>query len=135
MASQNRKMSGVNVDRALQERFPMVKVTTELENNCPQFLNMLERICEKFDSTGRSKETERKVEAARQKTEAARLSYLQSVARYESLTELITSVDLASVTTPGLRHEERLVNQLKENLSLAEVSSMINLGMINGDPV
>ena len=93
-----------------------------------------------------------KVEAARQKTEAARRSYLQSLVRYESLTELITSkhhqqppvpslpsssgVDLASLTTPGLRHEERLVNKLKDNLSLAEVSSMINLGDdINGDPV
>ena len=102
-------MSGVNVDSCLQERFPMVKVTTQLENNCPQFLNMLDRICEKFDSSGMSKacstisflqksqqvkyfqETEREVEAARQKTEAARRSYLQSVVRYESLTELITS--------------------------------------------
>ena len=45
-------------------------------------------------------------------------------------------MDLASLTTPGLRHEERLVNKLKDNLSLAEVSSMINLGDdINGDPV
>jgi len=84
-------MSAVNVDSSLQERFPRVKVTTQLENNCPQFLNMLERICEKFDSTGRSKETEMKVEAARQKTEAARRSYLQSLVRYETLTELITS--------------------------------------------
>jgi len=123
------------VDSSLQERFPRVKVTTQLENNCPQFLNMLERICEKFDSSGRSKETEMKVEAARQKTEAARRSYLQSLVRYETLTELITSVDLASLTTPGLRHEERLVNQLKENLSLTEVSNMINLGDINGEPV
>ena len=32
-----------------------------------------------------------KVEAARQKTEAARRSYLQSLVRYETLTELITS--------------------------------------------
>ena len=55
IASQARKMSGVNVDSGLLERFPMVKVSTQLENNCPQFLNMLDRICEKFDSTGRSK--------------------------------------------------------------------------------
>ena len=32
-----------------------------------------------------------KVEAARQRTEAARRSYLQSVVRYETLTDLITS--------------------------------------------
>ena len=52
---QDRKMSSMNVHCALQERFPMVKITTQLENNCPQFLNMLNRVCEKFDSTGRSK--------------------------------------------------------------------------------
>lgn len=128
-------MSGMNVYCALQERFPRVKVTTQLENNCPQFLNMLTRICENFHTTGISKETEIKVEAARQKTEAARRSYLKSLVRYETLTELITGVDIASLTTPGLRHEERLVNKLKDNLSLAEVSCMINLGDINGDPV
>ena len=55
MASQDRRMSGANLHSALQERFPMVKVTSQLENNCPQFLNMLTRLCEKFDSTGRSK--------------------------------------------------------------------------------
>ena len=45
----------MNVYCALQERFPRVKVTTQLENNCPQFLNMLARIFEKFHTTGRSK--------------------------------------------------------------------------------
>ena len=48
-------MSGMNVYCALQERFPRVKVTTQLENNCPQFLNMLTRICENFHTTGISK--------------------------------------------------------------------------------
>ena len=43
--------------------------------------------------------------------------------------------DLQTLTAPGLRHEERLVAKLKENLSLAEVFCMINLGDINGAPV
>ena len=112
-------MLGMNVYCALQERFPRFKVTTQLENNCPQFLNMLTRICEKFDSTGRSKArhvvvyvkfrkqvkyfqgTQTKVEAARQKTEAARMSYLQSLVRSETLTELITSKEIYLYVPPS----------------------------------
>jgi len=120
---------------SLQERLPMVKVNNQLVNNCPQFLNMLERISQNIDATGRSKETERRVELARERTEAARRNYLQTLVRYETLTELITSYELQTLTTPGLRHEETLVRRLKENLSQAEVSSMINLGDINGSPV
>ena len=42
---------------SLLERFPMMKVTSQLqfENNCPQFLSMLESIGDNFDPTGRSK--------------------------------------------------------------------------------
>lgn len=119
----------------LQQTFPMLKVTSQLENNCPQFLNLLDIISENFDPTGRSKETERRLEAARERTETARRSYLRTLLRYETLTDLITSYELKTLTTPGLRHEEQLVAKLKDNLSQAEVSCMINLGDIKGAAV
>ena len=68
-----------------------VKVSKQLENNCPKFLNMLERISQNIAPTGRSKETERRLEVARERTEEARRSYLQTLVRYETLTDLITS--------------------------------------------
>lgn len=119
----------------LQQTFPMLKVTSQLENNCPQFLKMLEIISENFGLTGRSKETERRLEAARERTETARRSYLHTLLRHETLTQLISSYEVQTLITPGLRHEEQLVAKLKDNLSQAEVSCMINLGDIKGATV
>ena len=36
-------------------RLQQGQVNSQLENNCPQFLNMLDRISDKLDSTGRFK--------------------------------------------------------------------------------
>ena len=38
-------------------------------------------------------ETERRLEAARERTEAARRSYLQTLVRHETLAELVTGKD------------------------------------------
>ena len=43
--------------------------------------------------------------------------------------------ELKSLTNPGFKHEAALVDRLKGNLTLAEVSCMIHLGDIKGVPV
>lgn len=42
---------------------------------------------------------------------------------------------MKSLSNPGLKHEIGIVNKLKENITLAEVTNMINLGDIKGTPV
>lgn len=109
-----------------------ISISKDIENNCPQFKQLLEKLAERLDSSGRTKETQRDYEVVKEKMERARKKYLETSVRVEILKELITNYELKSLTNPGFKHEAALVDILKGNLTLAEVSCMIHLGDIKG---
>eukprot|EP00092_Neocalanus_flemingeri_P010630 GFUD01011452.1.p1 GENE.GFUD01011452.1~~GFUD01011452.1.p1 ORF type:complete len:359 (-),score=65.71 GFUD01011452.1:202-1278(-) len=118
----------------LENKLP-VKISKDIEENSPQFLQLLTKVAEKLDSSGRTQKTQRKLDGYKQKTEISRRKFLETSIRLETLNEVIFKSELNSLTLPGASHETALVNKLKENFTLAEVSCMLDLGQINGTKV
>jgi len=112
-----------------------IKLSADLAQKCPQFLQILEKLSGKIDSRGLTQSSIDKLEAAKEKTENARRKYLEVAVRLEILKEVIMTYELKSLSNPGLKHEIGVVNKLKENITMAEVVNMINLGDIKGTPV
>jgi len=118
----------------LENKLP-VKISKEIEVNSPQFLQLLSKVAEKLDKSGRTQKTQRKLDGCKEKTEMSRRKYLETSIRLEILNEVIFRSEISSLTLPGASHETALVNKLKENLTIAEVSCMLDLGQINGTKV
>jgi len=112
-----------------------IKLSADIAQRCPQFLQILEKLSEKIDSRGLTQGSKDKLEAAKEKAENSRRKYLEVAVRLEILKEVIMTNELKSLSNPGLKHEIGIVNKLKENITLAEVTNMINLGDIKGTPV
>ena len=68
-----------------------ISISKDIENNCPQFKQLLEKLAERLDTSGRTKETQRDYEVVKEKMERARKKYLETSVRVEILKELITS--------------------------------------------
>jgi len=120
----------------LSTRLPVrIEKEQELEKKCPQFVKLLEKVADRLDSSGRSQVTQRKLDSSKQKTEVTRRKFLQANVRVETLNEVILKSELNSLTLPGASYETALVNRLKENLTMAEVSCMLDLGEIGGEAV
>jgi len=118
----------------LENKLP-VKINKEIEENSPQFLQLLTKVAEQLDKSGRTQKTQRKLDGCKEKTEISRRKFLETSIRLETLNEVIVKSEINSLTLPGASHETALVNKLRENLTLAEVSCMLDLGQINGTKV
>ena len=68
-----------------------VKLNSELETSCPQFVQLLQRLSEKLDSCGRSKKSQEQFDQSKEKTEAARKKFLATNVRLAILKEMILS--------------------------------------------
>ena len=68
-----------------------VKLNSELETSCPQFVQLLQRLSEKLDSCGRSKKSQEQFDQIQEKTETARKKFLAANVRLAILKELILS--------------------------------------------
>jgi len=118
----------------LENKLP-IKVGKEVKENCPQFVQLLTKIAEQLDKSGRTQKTHRKLIGCKEKTEIKRRKFLETNIRIETLNEVILKSEINSLTLFGPPHETALVNKLNENLTLAEVSCMLDLGEINGTKV
>ena len=68
-----------------------VKLNSELETSCPQFVQLLQRLSEKLDSCGRCKKSQEQFDQSKEKTEAARKKFLATNVRLAILKEMILS--------------------------------------------
>lgn len=118
----------------IENKLP-VKINKEIEEKSPLFLHFLTKVAEKLDKTGRTQKTQRKLDGCKEKTEISRRKFLEYSIKLETLNEVIFKSEISSLTLPGASHETALVNRLRENLTLAEVSCMLDLGQINGTRV
>jgi len=118
----------------IESKLP-VKINREVEENSPQFLQLLIKVAEKLDKSGRSQKTQRKLDGFKEKNEISRRKFLDSSIKLETLNEVILKSEISSLSLPSASHETALVNKLRENLTLAEVSCMLDLGQINGTQV
>jgi len=96
---------------------------------------LLEKLSSVLDVSGRTKTSQAQLEIVKEKTETARRKFLETSIRVEVLKELVLNYELKCLSEPALKQEATYVNNLKENLTLAEVSCMINLGDIKNVPV
>jgi len=112
-----------------------VKISKKVQENSPQFLHLLTKVAEKLDKTGRTQKSQRKLDGCKGKTDIARRKFLDSSIKLETLNEVIFKSEINNLSLPGASHETALVNKLRENLTLAEVSCMLDLGQINGTGV
>jgi len=120
----------IGVVAELESKLP-VKIKKDIEEKSPQFLQLLNKVAEKLDKSGRSQKTQRKLDGCKEKTEISRRKFLESSIKLETLNEVIFKSEISSLSLPGASHEVALVNKLRENLTLAEVSCMLDLGQIN----
>ena len=68
-----------------------VKLNSELETSCPQFVQLLQRLSEKLDSCGRCRKSQEQFDQSKEKTEAARKKFLAANVRLAILKEMILS--------------------------------------------
>jgi len=106
-------------------------VSRDLES-CPGFINLLDKLSEKLEPTGRSSWTHRKVKAEEEKTEAARKKFLEKAAKVEALQEVVLKHELSNLKAS---HETAVVGRLSEALTLAEVGGLLELGEVDGETV
>ena len=86
----------------------------------PGFTNLLDKLAEKLEPNGRSKWTQRKVKAEKEKTDAARKKFLKKSAKVEALQEVVLKHELSNLKAS---HETAVVGRLAEALTLAEVTN------------
>ena len=98
-------------------------MSRELEQ-CPGFINLLDKLSEKLEPTGRSRQTHRKVKAEEEKTETARKKFLEKSAKVEALQEVVLKHELSNLKAS---HETAVVGRLSEALTLAEVGTRLDL--------
>jgi len=125
----NSKNAGMVAE--IESKLP-VKLNKAIEDKSPQFLHLLTKVADKLSKSGRSQKTQRKLDGCKEKTEISRRRFLESSIKLETLNEVILKSEISSLSLPGASHETALVNRLRENLTLAEVSCMLDLGIING---
>jgi len=118
----------------LNSRLP-IKVTDENLKTHPQLHMLLKLVAEKVCRNGNSKKTQEKIDRKLEEVQGARRKYLNNSLRLACLKEVILDHELNDITMPAASHEIALIKKLKENITLAEVSSMIDLGMVNGEKV
>ena len=86
----------------------------------PGFTHLLDKLAEKLEPNGRSKWTQRKVKAEKEKTDAARKKFLEKSAKVEALQEVVLKHELSNLKAS---HETAVVGRLAEALTLAEVTN------------
>jgi len=114
----------------IESKLP-VKINKAIEEKSPQFLQLLTKVADKLDKSGRSQKTQRKLDGCKEKTEISRRKFLDASIKVETLNEVIFKSEISSLSLPGASHEVALVNKLRENMTLAEVSCMLDLGQIS----
>ena len=102
-------------------------MSRDLES-CPGFVNLLDKLSEKLEPTGRSRWTHRKVKAEEEKTEAARKKFLEKSAKVEALQEVVLKHELSNLKAS---HETAVVGRLSEALTLAEVGTMLDFNHVS----
>ena len=98
-----------------------------LETKCPQFSILLAKLHEKIEDNGRSIQTQQKVTESKEKLDSARARYLETSVRVELLKDLVIDHEQKPANSRSSK-DNSLVARLKDNLTLAQVSCMLQLG-------
>lgn len=118
----------------LNRKLPIKVTDAYLEEN-PQLHFLLKSLSEKIAYNGNSKKTQEKLVRKMEEVQSMRRKFLNNSVRLACLKEVILDHELNDLTMPAASHEIALVKKLKENITFAEVTSMIDLGMVNGEKV
>ena len=103
------------------------QIDKNLETNCPQFSILLAKLDDKIDEDGRSKQTQQKVTDSKEKLDSARAKYLETSVRVQLLKDLVIDHEQKPANFMSSK-DKSLIARLKENLTLAQVSCMLQLG-------
>ena len=103
------------------------QIDKNLEKNCPQFSILLAKLNDKLDENGRSKQTQQKVIDSKEKLDSARARYLNTSVRVQLLKDLV--IDHEQKPSDFMSSKDKsLIARLKDNLTLAQVLCMLQLG-------
>ena len=102
-------------------------IDKDLETKCPQFSHLLFKLQEKIEEFGQTKATQKRVTESKEKLDTARTRYLEKSVRVQILKDFVISHEQ---NTTNSSKENSLVAQLRDNLTLAEVSCMLQLGNV-----
>ena len=101
----------------------------DLETKCPHFSHLLFKLQEKIEEFGQTKATQKRVTESKEKLDTARTRYLEKSVRVQILKDFVISHEQNPTNSRSSR-ENSLVAQLRDNLTLAEVSCMLQLGNV-----
>ena len=103
------------------------QIDKNLETNCPQFSILFAKLNDKIDENGRSKQTQQKVTDSKEKLDSARARYLETSVRVQLLKDLVIDHEQKQANFMSSK-DKSLIARLKDNLTLAQVSCMLQLG-------
>lgn len=118
----------------LNERLP-VKINENDLKSSPRLQELLQKISEKLGKTGNLKKSETKLTRSVEETDTARRKFLNTSIRLSCLNEMILDHELSVLTVPASSHDMAVVGKMRDNLTLAEVGNMIDLGQVEGNQV
>jgi len=108
---------------------------SEMSEQVPEFLQLLRKLTEKLEPSGRTRATQKRLMVQKENTSLCKRKFLEVSLKVETLNEVILKNELNSHSLPGASHETALVARLREGLTLAEVNGMIDLGRIGDHQV
>lgn len=94
------------------------------EEHVPKFLQLLSRLTEKLEPSGRSKETQRRLNVQKEKTETTRKKFLETSLKVEILNEVVLRNELTNDSLLYGSHETALISNLRDGITLAEVTTL-----------